>query len=46
VRFSSRRNAITSRCSRSSHPSSAVRSICNGNTLVSLRQRAARVFGH
>ena len=32
VRFSSRRNAITSRCSRSSHPSNAVRSICNGLT--------------
>ena len=46
TRVSSRRNAITSRCSRSSHPSSAARSICNGNTAVSLRQCAARVFGH
>ena len=46
TRFSSRRNAITSRCSRSSHPSSAARSICNGNTAVSLRQCAARVFRH
>jgi len=46
VRFSSRSNAIASRCSRSSHPSSATKSICSGNTGVSLRQRTARVFGH
>jgi hypothetical protein len=37
VRFSSRRNAMASRCSRSSHPSSVARSICAGNTGVSLR---------
>jgi len=32
TRFSSRRKAITSRCSRSSHPTNAASSICNGIT--------------
>ena len=43
ARFSSRRNAITSRCSRSSHPSRAASRICSG---ITLRQFVVRVFRH
>jgi hypothetical protein len=46
ARFSSRRNAITSRWSRSSHPNSAASSICNGFTPVSRRECVVRVFRH
>jgi hypothetical protein len=44
-RFSSRRNAMTSRCSRSSHPNSAARSKWNGTTReVYASSRARAVF--